>query len=350
MKNLRFLLNLLLLLSSVFALQAKEARKFSDAPETAEMDSMLPQINVEGNHFVNDKGETVIFRGVDLPDPFHLKEKHHWKKSYFEAIKEWHANVVRIPVHPRIWRKQGIEKTMRILDQGVEWAQELGMYVIIDWHTIGNPITGVPHRPEYLTTREETFYFWYLIANRYKGNSTVLCYELYNEPTNCFETMGKMPWSEYKAYIEDLIYMIYHIDDTAIPLVAGFDWAYDLSHVATDPIGYPGVAYSIHPYPQKRKQPWPEQWEKDWGFVAQKYPMIATEFGFMGEEEPGSHNPVISDENYGEQIIDFMEERGISWTPWVFDPEWPPRLIENWKYEPSRQGRFFKKVMQEKNP
>jgi endoglucanase len=352
MTNYKTLIHTLFILAVALPLtaHAKKPATFSDAPEALDLVSTLPLIKVEGNHFVNENGETVIFRGVALPDPVHLKNKGHWNKAYFKAIKDWHANVVRIPVHPETWRETGMENFMCLVDQGIRWAQELDLYVIIDWHTISNPINSIPHRLLYRTTREETFYFWYLTASRYRNNTTVVCYELYNEPTNSNERMGKMPWSEYKAYIEDLIYMIYHIDETAIPLVAGFDWGYDLSYIRDAPIDYPGVAYSTHPYPQKRNPPWEEQWEKDWGFAAQKYPMIATEFGFMSEDERGAHNPVLGDETYGEAIIDFFEERGISWTPWVFDPEWPPRLIEDWNYTPTRQGRFFRDKMLQKNP
>jgi hypothetical protein len=60
----------------------------------------------------------------------------------------------------------------------------------------------------------------------------------------------------------------------SVILVAGFNWAYDLVPIRTDPINAPGIAYVSHPYPQKRKAPWEPQWEKDWGFVADRYPVI----------------------------------------------------------------------------
>ena len=60
--------------------------------------------------------------------------------------------------------------------------------------------------------------------------------------------------------------------------------------------------------------------------------------------------PVIADERYGEAIIDFFEARGISWTAWVFDPQWSPQLIQNWEFEPTRQGAFFRSRMEDLNP
>jgi len=322
---------------------------FNAGREVLKPATALPLLSVKGNRFVNPAGETVILRGLALSDPAELLKKGQWNRKYFEAAKSWNANVVRIPVHPAEWRKFGDDAYLKHLDQAVQWAGELGMYVIIDWHSIGNILTGVYHRPSYITTRDETFRFWYTVAERYKGNPVVAMYELFNEPTNREGMMGRLPWPDYKAYIEELIYMIREIDARAIPLVAGFNWGYDLSYVRDEPVGFPGVAYVTHPYPQKRKENWEENWQRDWGFVAEKYPLVATEFGFMSADGPGAHVPVIADEVYGEAIIKFFEERGISWTPWVFDAEWSPQLIENWDFKPTRQGAFFREKMRALN-
>ena len=47
----------------------------------------------------------------------------------------------------------------------------------------------------------------------------------------------------------------------ALILVAGFNWAYDLTPLKEDPIDAEGIAYVSHPYPEKRKAPWEEKWE-----------------------------------------------------------------------------------------
>lgn len=338
-----------LVFMSVTEVQAQPPT-FDQGPQAAETTAELPLISVDGNRFVNEAGETVIFRGISAADPFVLQEHGNWNRRYFEAIASWNANLVRIPVHPAWWRELGEPAYLKLLDQAVQWSAELGMHVIIDWHTIGNPLTEIFHRDIYQTSRGETFRFWYTIAERYRGNPTVAFYELWNEPTNREGRMGRLPWSGFKAYMEELIYMIYQIDDSVIPLVAGFNWGYDLGPVRFEPIGFPGVAYVAHPYPQKRSEPWEQKWEEDWGFVAEDYPIVATEFGFMSADEPGAHRPVIGDEHYGEALIDFFGERGISWTAWVFHNTWSPQLIEDWDFTPTRQGRFFRQKMIELNP
>jgi endoglucanase len=308
-------------------------------------------IRVEGNRLVDEAGETVVLRGVSFSDPDWLEPRGQWNREYFAAARSWNANLVRIPVHPGRWRDRGEESFLSLLDQGVQWAGELGMYVIIDWHSIGNLHTERFTRDVYETTQAETLRFWETIAERYAGNPVVAFYELFNEPTVDGGRLGPMSWEEHKQLMEELIAVIFARDPAAIPLVTGFNWGYDLTPVRHSPVAFPGVAYVSHPYPQKREPPWEEKWEQDWGFVADTYPMVATEFGFMSSDGPGApHVPVIGDETYGEAIIDYFERKGISWTAWVFDPIWSPQLIANWDFEPTRQGAFFREKMMLLNP
>ena len=148
--------------------------------------------------------------------------------------------------------------------------------------------------------------------------------------------------------MEEIIGIIRAHGNTAIPLVAGFNWAYDLTPIANDPLNTEGVAYVSHPYPMKREKPWAEKWTKDWGFVKEKYPIILTEIGFSGAEEQGAHVPVISDESYGEAMMQYCDEKGISWVVWVFDPQWAPRLFKDWDFNLTRHGVFFKKALMDR--
>jgi aryl-phospho-beta-D-glucosidase BglC (GH1 family) len=226
---------------------------------------ILPLIKVVGNKFVNTKGDTILFRGLSISDPDKIERQGHWNKAHFEKVKEMGAMLVRIPVHPVAWRERTPEKYLELLDQAVEWCTDLGMYIIIDWHSLGN-----------------------------------LGMELF---------------------------------------IAGLDWAYDLSPLHDDPINAEGIGYVTHPYANKRSQPWEPKWEENFGFAADKYPVVATEFGFGGF--PGQNN----DNDYGNRIIKYLEGRDISWLCWVFDPEWGPRLLQSWQYDLTDGGKFFKKAL-----
>ena len=321
--------------------------------ESAQLESQTT-IRVERNRFVNETGSTFIFRGVNIADPDKLVKQDQWKESLFDELaSNWAVNTVRIPVHPVAWREHGPDSYLKLLDQAVVWANKRDLYLIIDWHSIGYLPTEQYQHPMYDTTQKETRDFWRRIAYRYKDVPTVAVYELFNEPTTQDNTLGRRDWKEWKALNESLIDMIYAQDKTAIPLVAGFNWAYDLTHVRKQPIKRDGVAYAVHPYPQKAKPEVPSKenffklWQQSWGYVADRHPMIATELGWVGEDGYGAHVPVINDGTYGPQIVEFMEERGISWTVWVFDPDWSPTMIEDWDFTPTEQGSFFKQALQD---
>jgi endoglucanase len=306
----------------------------------------LSQVSVKGNKFVTADGKPIVFHGLNASDPDKLDREGHWDKTYFAEMKKWGANLVRLPVHPTAWQKRGAEDYLKLLDKGVALASEQGLYVVIDWHSIGNLKTEMYMLPMYETTLKETREFWRTIAKRYKGNTTVAFFELYNEPTIMRGELGNCSWKEWKAINEEIITIVRACGSTAVPLVAGFNWAYDLKDVVKDPINAEGIGYVSHPYPQKREKPWEKKWTDDWGHVAEKYPLMLTEIGFCHAGERGAHNPVVSDESYGDAITKYTAERGISWVVWVFDPNWAPMMFTDWYFTPTSQGKYFKDAMQ----
>ena len=309
-------------------------------------------ISVSGNQFVDQNQKPVIFRGLNFADPDKLEKDGRWDKRHFEEAKNWGANIIRLPVHPRAWRSRGKENYLKLLDQAVSWAKEVDIYLIIDWHSIGNLRTGLYQHEMYQTDLQETFDFWYTIARKYKDEPVVAMYEMFNEPNVNLRLGAVFKFNKTagrKGIITDIIEVMHANNPRAIPLVAGFNWAYDLTPLMYDPLDIPGIAYVSHPYPQKRTQPWEPQWERDFGFVAEKAPVILTEMGFALPDEKGAHVPVKGDEEYGRRIVDYAKSKGISWVVWVFDPDWSPMMIKDWNYTPTRQGTFFKKVLQEGN-
>lgn len=303
------------------------------------------KIKVVGKNIVTESGKIIRLKGVSFSDPDKLEKNGQWNMRYFQEAKNWGCNVVRFAIHPTALNNRGWDTYFKLVDDGIKMAAELDMYVIIDWHSIGNLNTEKFSNKMYNTTWDESVKFWETVANRYKGNPTVAVYELFNEPTSEGGKLGELTWNTWRPTLEKLIDKITVLDTEKIILVAGMNWGYFLDEVLANPINRNNVAYCTHPYPMKREKPWEEKWEKDWGHVADKYPIIATEFGFMGADERGAHIPCISDESYGEAIMNYFDKKGISYTVWCFDPNWPPTLITDWNFTPSRQGRFFKEIL-----
>lgn len=344
--------------TSAFAKNANHKLEPWEVPYPSQFDNKLlkPQslISVHKNTFVDQQGNTFIFKGVNIADPARLSKQGKWSKDLFaELVNNWGVNTIRLPIHPTHWKAEGKTNYLKLIDEAVLWANELDAYLIIDWHSIGYLPTEQYQHPMYDTTIKETRDFWRTIAFRYQDISTVAVYELFNEPTTQGNTLGQRNWKEWKALNESLIDMIYARDKNVIPLVAGFNWAYDLSYIKKNPIKRKGIAYAAHPYPQKAKpkikskENFFKLWQEKWGYVSKKYPMIATELGWVQPDGYGAHVPVKDDGSYGPRIVEFMAERGISWTVWCFDPDWSPTMIEDWNFKPTEQGAFFKKVLLE---
>jgi len=309
----------------------------------------MPLVAVKGNKFVDPNGNAMVFRGLAISDPDKLEMQGHWGKDHFVKVKEMGTRLVRIPIHPVAWRERTPAEYIKLLDQAVAWCTELEMYVMLDWHTIGNLETEVFQNPMYETSKQETYNFWRAMARHYTGHNTVAFYELFNEPTTYRNQLGPVSWDSWKKSVEEQITLIRAYNPQAIPLVAGFDWAYDLTPIILSPIAAEGIGYTTHPYANKRPQPWEPKWEEDFGFATAKYPIIATEFGgFVMPPAPGAEPPTGRNATavaYGPAIIKYLEGKGISWTVWCFDPEWGPTLIRNWNYELTPSGEFAKAAM-----
>ncbi|MDX1676185.1 MAG: cellulase family glycosylhydrolase, partial [Longimicrobiales bacterium] len=153
------------------------AAAMAPAPAHAQADPP-ERLRVEGSRFVGPDGETVMLRGFSFSDPDRLDREGVWTRALFEEAREgWNANVVRLPVHPRAWRARGKDAYLALLDDGIGWAEDVGLWVILDWHTIGNPVTELFQSDGYNTTRTETLRFWKAIAERYGDRPAVAFYE-----------------------------------------------------------------------------------------------------------------------------------------------------------------------------
>ena len=315
-------------------------QEMGEPPDTNNADH-LPLIRVAGNRFVNSNGDTILFHGIAVADPDNLEQRGVWNKDLFIEAKSLGAMIVRIPVHPAAWRDRTPRKYLTLLDQAVEWCTEESLYVDIDWHSIGNLEKGLYQNSVYNTNLTETFNFWAMIASRYSGHHTVAFSELFNEPTDNFGKLGNLSWEKWKGINEDLIRLIRSYNNRSIPLVAGFDWAYDLTPLHYAPIDAEGIGYSVHPYPHKRTPPFEPKWDEDFGFAAAKYPIVATELGFTLRDWE-------SNLNYGKTIMRYLDTNHISWIWWILDPLWKPSLLESWKgFKLNDGGRFIDEASHE---
>jgi len=305
----------------------------------------LPPIRVEGNHIENPGGTQVILRGVSLADPFFLSNEnlsnHYCEYDLYVLSSEWGANIIRVPIHPDLWQRDS-NYMEKYVDPLVKWSKTHGLYILLDWHAHGNPVTGQTEHPQ-----GENKYPWHgnpynpdlnlaivaltSISKRYRNEPSVL-YECFNEP-------AFITWDEWRPIAEELIDTVQSQAPEALILISGTDWGYDISGAINNPVTRNNFVYSIHAYPGKGNS---------WKEVAQKLisnsPVIIGEWGYR--EFSCNSNLDATAEGYAIPLLSFAEQIQIGWIAWVWHPFWEPPLLASWnEYQPTEFGSLVKSAL-----
>jgi aryl-phospho-beta-D-glucosidase BglC (GH1 family) len=296
--------------------------------------SFPSKLQVSGNQIVNANGSIVLLKGLMPPDSARLHSENKFSQNFFIGMSETGANVIRIPVHPENWVKDK-DYLWRYLDPIVAWAGESNMYVIIDWHYIGNVATGAgSEMPDIaIKPKDLTLEFWQLTARYFRDVPNVI-FEIFNEP----QSIGVDEW---RSNAVEIIQAIREQGASQLVIVGGIDYGKDLSWVINHPIDDKNIAYASHIYPVHASS----QWYYLFGTVAEKYPVIITEWGFMDENRNTTQSYLAGNRTtYGEPFLEYLNARGIGWIACWYDDKWEPAMFtESWKGY-TRYGEF---VMQQ---
>ena len=130
------------------------------------------------------------------------------------------------------------EKTKKLVCDGVDYATELGMYVIVDWHIL-HDLTPMKYKDEAAAFFEE-------ISSKYKNNGNVI-YEICNEPN------GGTSWAEVKEYAEEIIPIIRKNSPDAIIIVGTPNWSQEVDKASEDPLKFDNIMYAVHFYAATHK-------------------------------------------------------------------------------------------------
>ncbi len=312
---------------------------------------LLDRLRVEGNHFTDSQGRSVVLKGLNLGYPEVLRGQGRWNGDYFREAASWGCRLIRLPIDPGTYRRLGKDECLALVGQALDWCRKYGMYLMVDWHTCGNPASGVfqePWEESFRTTFPEMKEFWAAMAERFKNEPTMAFYEIFNEPVAMEWRGGSLTWPQWRDMADEVIDAIYAHNPKAIPVVGGLNWAYDLGGAGKEPLRHKGVAYACHPYPGRVAQPWEQNWERDFGFLAKDHPVMLTEFGFDPDDKtcPAVYK---AGTDYGKRILDFAKARGMSWTAFIFynGAGWPMPLFKDWDhFTPTESGAFFKERLE----
>ncbi|MGL5927563.1 MAG: glycoside hydrolase family 5 protein [Dermatophilaceae bacterium] len=313
-------------------------------------DGTYPQFfRADGNDIVREEdGTEVIFRGVSGIDiaSWAWVQPQEWNEATFAEMARWGINTVRLPIIDHRFRERGDEAGFALIDQALDWAEQHRMYVILDYHGIGDPEADQAEA-------DRVRAFWGQAAQRYADEPRIMGYELYNEPTGWGD--WDADWGRHKDFIETVVDIVRQHDTKHPVMVGATDYAYQSEPVLANPVSDPNTVYTTHPYPNKR------DWEGQIGAVKDRYPMFATEIGFCTQppestscvdnwQESAWEDP--SPGAYGNQIVQYLEDNDVSWTVWAWDESWAPPLLtceSDCGYQTTAQGTLFKAKLQELN-
>ena len=292
---LAWLMTVVLVLSVVTVLTpAKEAEA---AAATAV--STHGKLAVKGTQLVDKNGQPFQIHGVSTHG-LQWFGQYNNKAAYQTLRDDWGANAIRLAMYVDeggyYSDRNGMKK--KVTD-GVQYATELGMYAIIDWHLLNV-------NPKNYTSEARSFFKE--MAQKYKNYDNVI-YEICNEPSNC-------PWSDIKSYATEVIQTIRAYDKDAIIIVGTPTWSQlgNQGHTyepADDPIrGYSNLMYAFHFYASESSH---NQWltAKIGTAIDKGLPVFVSEFGLS--EASGNGNV---DLNKAAEWMKRCDDRNVSYCVW----------------------------------
>lgn len=163
-------------------------------------------------------------------------------REAFQSLRdEWGINMVRLALYPREGGYlQGSQAKMDAkIGEAVNAANELGMYVILDWHVLN-------YNPNGDADKAEEFFIKY--ATKYKNLKNVL-YEIDNEPTSTSWYDGS--GNDLYTYSKRITKAIRATGNQSVVICGTNTWSQDVDAVAAKPLsadGISNVAYTLHFY------------------------------------------------------------------------------------------------------
>lgn len=188
-----------------------------------------PWLKTENFSIMSEDREYVLLQGVNC-----MGLEFGWfghSEEDFKRITSWGFNVIRLPIGwAYIEPEPGVinEEYLKIVDWMIYWAKKHGLYVVLDMHQWrwSNRYGGcgfqdwlVPDAEDYLEASVRFFKnrelwrefaeVWKIVAERYKNESTIAAYDVFNEPMPHYDLVPKREFVElveefYKYIFEEI--------------------------------------------------------------------------------------------------------------------------------------------------
>jgi len=305
-------------------------------------------VTSRGKEFISPEGKPLLLKGINLgnwllPEGYMFKfktassprliqtvinelvgedEARRFWRAYRENyitredirfIKQSGFNSVRVPFSYRLFVSEGKQQNLEgpgyeLLEHVVDWCKKEGLYVILDMHAAPGGQTGdniddswgYPFLFESAESQALTVSIWRKIAARYRGEPTVIGYDLLNEPiAHHFDPTYLNP--KLEPLYRKIVAGIREVDKNHIIFLGGAQW--DTNFKVFGPPFDERLAYTFHKY-----------WMEVNKGAIQEYLDFRDKYNvpvWMGE----------SGENKDEWIASFrtlLEQNNVGWCFWPY--------------------------------
>lgn len=250
-------------------------------------------LQVAGTDLKDSHGNKIQLKGVSTHGIAWFPQ--YVNKQAFQTLRDQYGiNLIRLAMYTNASEGYGVNSVKKV-QEGVKYATELGMYVIIDWHILSD---GNPNQH-----KKQAKNFFTKMAKKYKNQKNVM-YEICNEPN------GNVTWQkDIKPYAKTMIKTIRKYSKKSIIIVGTPTWSQDVDVVAQSPLkGYHNIMYTLHFYAATHKE-----WIQDKLVAAHDkgLPVFVTEFSICDASGNGS-----LDKASGNKWMKLLNKYNISYAAW----------------------------------
>ncbi len=253
-------------------------------------------LHVENGKLTDENGNTVQLYGMSTHGIAWFPQYINYD-SFRTLRDDWNTNCIRLAMYTAEYGGYCAggdkEQLKQLVRDGVSYATELGMYVIVDWHILSD---CDPNQ-----NKDEAIAFFREMAEAFADNDNVL-YEICNEPN------GGTSWDSIKSYAEEVIPVIRAQKPDAVILVGTPTWSQEIDKAAASPLDDSNVMYTLHFYAGTHKDDLRNRLET---CVQNGLPVFVSEFGMCDASGNGAN-----DFDSTTKWLDLLNKYQISFCCW----------------------------------
>lgn len=250
------------------------------------------KLSVKDGKIVDKKEKEFLIQGISTHSISEFGD--YINIDTFKTLRdEFNVNTIRVAMYTEA--NLGYTKDLhQKVNQAVNYATELGMYVILDWHILGDSNPNI--------NKESAKEFFSEMATNYAEYDNVL-YEICNEPNG-----DDVTWDVVKEYANEIIALIRNIDKDGIIIIGTPNYCRDLDSVIDNQIAGDNLLYAFHFYSATHQS---EERDVLKSAVDKKLPVIVSEFGLSTADGNGELN-----KEEAENWLNYLRKNKIGYVCW----------------------------------